>query len=230
MILRCGAAGTKVRLRTAKRKWSSAGCPSPRFQFPATVSCPLQCICILNIHTHRFRAWLRETGFWWDDKDLDLRASGTINAGGVFAKRDIPVGRTCVKIPKSGCITWRTSSLASALEGASARPVISDVSKRGGGSRASRGVRASKGRGGGLSDVPANVKLILCLIHEIHLGLRSPWEPYLVTIPDFEAGIPLLWPKAEAREFLRGTEVSHAVSAKPRCRLARMRKIHTPFE
>ena len=49
-----------------------------------------------------FRAWLRETGFWWDDQELDLRASGTIRAGGVFAKRDIAVGRTCVKIPKAG--------------------------------------------------------------------------------------------------------------------------------
>ena len=30
-----------------------------------------------------FRTWLRQTGFWWDDKELDLRASGTISAGGV---------------------------------------------------------------------------------------------------------------------------------------------------
>jgi len=114
----------------------------------------------------RFRTWLRDTGFCWNDKELDLRASGTISAGGVFAKRNIPIDKSAVRIPKSGCITWRTSSLAQAIEEADAQA-------------------ATRGAGAGLlPSVPANVKLILCLIHEIHLGEQSPWAPYLLTIPE----------------------------------------------
>ena len=160
-----------------------------------------------------FRTWLRQTGFWWDDRELDLRASGTISAGGVFARRDIAVGRTCVRIPKSGCITWRTSSLSSALEAASAGAAATAARPRGGErGKAVRGARSGGGaavaRGAGLlPDVPANVKLILCLIHEIHLGAQSPWAPYLQTLPACEAGIPLLWPQSEAGQLLRGTEL-----------------------
>jgi hypothetical protein len=53
-----------------------------------------------------------------------------------------------------------------------------------------------------LSNVPANIKLILCLIHELHLGAQSPWAPYLQTLPSCEAGIPLLWPQIGARKLL----------------------------
>ena len=155
-----------------------------------------------------FRAWLRETGFWWDDQELDLRASGTTSAGGVFAKRDIAVGKTCVKIPKSGCITWRTSSLSALLS-----------AEKGRAARGARGSGRAVARAGGaglLSDVPANVKLILCLIHELHLGAQSPWAPYLQTLPSCEAGIPLLWPKSEARQLLRGTELDEHCEFKRR--------------
>jgi hypothetical protein len=156
-----------------------------------------------------FRAWLRETGFWWDDQELDLRASGTISAGGVFAKRDIAVGRTCVKIPKSGCITWQTSSLSALLSAEKGRAAR--------GARAGRGGAVARAGGAGLlSDVPANVKLILCLIHELHLGARSPWAPYLQTLPSCEAGIPLLWPQIEARKLLRGTELDEHCEFKRR--------------
>ena len=156
----------------------------------------------------RFETWLRDTGFCWNDDELDLRASGTINAGGVFAKRNIPVGKTAVKIPKGGCITWRTSSLANALEEANARAGRAGASSRKTGGRAAQGPRISAGaRGAGgrgrvvglLPEVPAHVKLILCLIHEIHLGSQSPWAPYLATVPDFEPGIPLLWSKHEVK-------------------------------
>ena len=72
------------------------------------------------------------------------------------------------------------------------------------------------GSAGLLSDVPANVKLILCLIHELHLGAQSPWAPYLQTLPSCEAGIPLLWPQNEARELLRGTELDEHCESKRR--------------
>ena len=130
---------------------------------------------------------LRDTGFWWSEDELDLRASGTINGGGVFAKRNISVDRAVVKIPKSGCITWRTSSLADTL------------------TQAFRPRRV--GPRGVLAEVPVHVKLILCLMHELLLGNRSPWAPYLATVPECEAGIPILWPKGEACELLRGTEL-----------------------
>lgn len=128
----------------------------------------------------RFRTWLRDTGFCWNDKELDLRASGTISAGGVFAKRNIPIDKTAVMIPKSGCITWRTSSLAQAIEEADA-----GAKTRGANFNGTTKGTATRGAGAGLlSSVPANVKLILCLIHEIDLGAQSPWAPYLLTIPE----------------------------------------------
>ena len=96
---------------------------------------------------------LRDTGFWWSEDELDLRASGTINGGGVFAKRNISVDRAVVKIPKSGCITWRTSSLADTL------------------TQAFRPRRV--GPRGVLAEVPVHVKLILCLMHELLLGSGS---------------------------------------------------------
>ena len=30
----------------------------------------------------RFKIWLRDTGFVWDEKEIDMRATGTISAGG----------------------------------------------------------------------------------------------------------------------------------------------------
>jgi hypothetical protein len=133
----------------------------------------------------RFRTWLRDTGFCWNDKELDLRASGTISAGGVFAKRNIPIDKTAVRIPKSGCITWRTSSLAQAIEKADAQAATAGAKARGANFNGTTKGTATRGAGAGLlPSVPANVKLILCLIHEIDLGSQSPWAPYLLTIPE----------------------------------------------
>ena len=160
-----------------------------------------------------FKKWLRATGFEWDDADLDLRASGTISAGGVFAKRDIAVGKNVVKIPKQSCITWRTSSLVDAFEKAArdTNDWKKDDRRRKprGGAAAGEAKTAAHGRGAGLmtDHVPANVKLILCLTHELHLGQLSHFSPYLATVPEYEAGVPLLWPEVEACELLRGTEL-----------------------
>ena len=127
----------------------------------------------------RFRTWLRETGFCWNDKELDLRASGTISAGGVFAKRNIPIDKTAVRIPKSGCITWRTSSLAQAIEEADAQAATATAGAKTLGANFNGTTKGTVTRGAGaglLPSVPANVKLILCLIHEIHMGAQSPWS------------------------------------------------------
>ena len=138
----------------------------------------------------RFRTWLRDTGFCWNDKELDLRASGTISAGGVFAKRNIPMDKTAVRIPKSGCITWRTSSLAQAIEEADAQAATAGAKARGANFNGTTKGTATRGGGAGLlPSVPANVKLILCLIHEIHLGAQSPWAPYLLTIPEVRSKV-----------------------------------------
>ena len=44
-----------------------------------------------------------------------------------------------------------------------------------------------------LSNVPANIKLILCLIHELHLGAQSPWVLVHMLGLAERGGVPCGW-------------------------------------
>jgi len=126
---------------------------------------------------------LLETGVSWDDTEIEMCASGTVSAGGVCARRNIAKGRSIIRIPKSACLCWRTGALAQSLKASRF-----DVS------------------------LPDTVKLVLCLLHEIDLGAKSKWAPYLATMPNCDAGVPLLWPCADLK-LLDGTELEeHCVT------------------
>jgi len=138
---------------------------------------------------------LLETGVSWDDTEIEMCARGTVSAGGVCARRNIAKGRSIIKIPKSACLCWRTGALAQSLKASRV-----GVSLPGGPRLLS------------LDDVPDTVRLVLCLLHEIDLGAKSRWAPYLATMPNCDAGVPLLWPSADLK-LLDGTELEeHCVT------------------
>jgi hypothetical protein len=52
------------------------------------------------------------------------------------------------------------------------------------------------------------VRLIACLMFEKSIGEVSRWAPYIATLPEEEAGVPLLWQEDEADRLLAGTELA----------------------
>ncbi|CAI7781307.1 unnamed protein product, partial [Closterium sp. NIES-53] len=158
---------------------------------------------------------------------------------GVFARAPLPLGASVATIPKSACLTPRTSLLAPYL---SASPLFqTEREAEGEADEEGKGEDEDGGSGGGNTDVGSegevdgegeqgegeadeesregarggqgelsSAALVAAVLFERALGAKSRWAAYFGQMPERE-DVPVLWGKRKSKELLRGTEIEQAV-------------------
>ncbi|GJP79073.1 hypothetical protein CLOP_g9318 [Closterium sp. NIES-67] len=149
---------------------------------------------------------------------------------GVFARAPLPLGASVATIPKSACLTPRTSLLAPYL---SASPFFQAGGEAEG--EADRSEEEEEGEGGKEEEGEREEEVEgeeaegeHNVLFEKALGAKSRWAAYFGQMPERE-DVPVLWGKQEAKELLKGTEIEQAVPGDLAVMRAEWRRHIRPF-